>query len=416
MQRRRPASPGGTRPRCSSPSTTSPIGTGSSLRRSTSAVRSPSSAARLRGLARVTAPALTSHTAAASRGHVGLVGDADHDLAAARAQRARPRVAASGVERAVGIVHEQERRLADLRARPPSASAEPQAEGRRPGLPVASRAERAPRSRTASSRSSRWGPTSEVRRWSSSARRSPSRRPERRGRRPRRRLDVRRVAHRRDRSPRAGGTRRSAAAQATRLGAAGACRRSAPAPASTSCSSHASSPAGAPRPSHSFSRRFRWRTTLARRRSRACPAPGCSATTTSSMNARRFDGSPITTGRSNGPNSTARTCRRRSRRRRTGERFTWIRFAPRRAHLDLDEHVPVAGRELAADVAGLGAVAHHRLGRGRARAARARTGRASPRAGWSCPRRWDRPPPRARRGSDRAACARGCGSRAARPT
>ena len=46
------------------------------------------------------------------------------------------------------------------------------------------------------------------------------------------------------------------------------------------------------------------------------------------MKSRRFDGSPITITRSSGPKNTARTCRRRSTRRRTGERFTCTRFAP----------------------------------------------------------------------------------------
>src|SRR5262245_30906769 len=46
------------------------------------------------------------------------------------------------------------------------------------------------------------------------------------------------------------------------------------------------------------------------------------------MKPRRLDGSPVITGRSKGPNNTERTCLRRSRRRRTGERFTWTLFAP----------------------------------------------------------------------------------------
>src|SRR4051812_31981957 len=46
------------------------------------------------------------------------------------------------------------------------------------------------------------------------------------------------------------------------------------------------------------------------------------------MNPRRRDGSPVITGRSNGPNNTERTCLRRSRRRRTGDRFTCTLFAP----------------------------------------------------------------------------------------
>src|SRR5262245_50982363 len=49
----------------------------------------------------------------------------------------------------------------------------------------------------------------------------------------------------------------------------------------------------------------------------------------SSRKSRRLDGSPITIARSSGPKYTARTCRRRSRLRRTVERFTWTRLAPR---------------------------------------------------------------------------------------
>src|SRR3990172_4443554 len=108
---------------------------------------------------------------------------------------------------------------------------------------------------------------------------------------------------------------------------ASARRRASALPDSTSSASHASSPGGAPRPSHSFSRRLRWRSV----RSYAVIADSFSghiARMASSRNSRRFEGSPSTIARSSGPKNTARTCRRRSRRRRTGERFSWVRFAP----------------------------------------------------------------------------------------
>ena len=56
---------------------------------------------------------------------------------------------------------------------------------------------------------------------------------------------------------------------------------------------------------------------------------GTSATTTSSMKDRRLAGSPVITGRSNGPNMIERICLRRSRLRRIGERFTCTLLAPR---------------------------------------------------------------------------------------
>src|SRR5262245_19814533 len=75
-------------------------------------------------------------------------------------------------------------------------------------------------------------------------------------------------------------------------------------------------------------RRLRWRSV----RSYAVIADslsGHSDRIASSRKSRRLDGSPITITRSSGPKYTARTCRRRSRLRRTRERLTWTRFAPR---------------------------------------------------------------------------------------
>src|SRR5262245_6005946 len=75
-------------------------------------------------------------------------------------------------------------------------------------------------------------------------------------------------------------------------------------------------------------RRLRWRSV----RSYAVIADslsGHSDRIASSRKSRRLDGSPITITRSSGPKYTARTCRRRSRLRRTRDRLTCTRLAPR---------------------------------------------------------------------------------------
>ena len=86
------------------------------------------------------------------------------------------------------------------------------------------------------------------------------------------------------------------------------------------------------------------------------------------------------------------------------------------ADLDLHEHLAVARVDLAADVPAVGALAHERLGSPTRGLRRARTGSTCPPSGSSCPRRWARPRRRVPPARDRAGCARGCGSRAARPS
>src|SRR6266542_469783 len=119
----------------------------------------------------------------------------------------------------------------------------------------------------------------------------------------------------------------SAPARPPTASATAARSRVSAAPVRTSSASQASSPGGAPRPSQSLSSRFRCRSAFSYATSSGSRW-GHSTEIDSSRKARRESGCPWTTSRSPGEKNTERTNRRTSRRRRTGERLTWIRFAP----------------------------------------------------------------------------------------
>ena len=113
----------------------SPSVTGSRERCPLAPRRTPSRGAVRRSSAVDACRPRTSQTARRVRGHVGLVGDRDHDLTPARREPRADAVATARVERAERVVDQQQRRLADL-GRHRGGEPEAEAERRRPRLAV----------------------------------------------------------------------------------------------------------------------------------------------------------------------------------------------------------------------------------------------------------------------------------------
>ncbi len=186
---------------------------------------------------------------------------------------------------------------------------------------------------------------------------------------------------------------------------------------STSSASQASSPVGAPRPSHSFSSRLRWRSV----RSYAVIADslsGHSERIASSMKSRRFDGIPDhddevvgpEVHRAHLPPQIALAPHRRT------VHLHAVRAAAR--DLDLDQHLAgLVGDHLAARVGGPVRIApdHGFGGRGPRRLEEEQEGDALEQVGLALAV-GTRDRDQARRGARRAASRRGCGSPGVRPT
>ena len=355
----------------------------------------------------------TSHTACAAVGHVGVVGDRDHHLSAARREALADLVAAVRVERAERIVDQEQR--AARRSRPPPPRRAPArrqsaaahvspCEPNGPGAQVADRQRRGRRGAAPPARSG--GCSSSRRRSASRARNAPSRSasaPHVRGVRA-----GQPVAREMRRTPRdAVGAR-----ALDRLGARPDQRRAR--------LDQLLVPRLDTRGHAGTVPLLQQAVALAQGAvvggEQRLPCSGQSAVTASSRNVRRFDGSPITIGRSNGPNSTARTCRRRSRLRRTGERLTFTRLAPCVGISTSTSTAPVQRLELTARVRGVGALTHERRVRGRPAATPSAYRKYMPSSRLVLPSpfgpdRHDQPV--GHRFDPRQA--RGCGSHAARP-